>query len=94
MAGGGSSAGGPGDTADQNPLVLPLPLHLQASPRPNGNATVDNRRHECAYCGKRFPTPSKVRLIQHSKYASLLFYMQDLNLVMLFFSLSSFKGTS
>ena len=38
-------------------------MQLPAS-RPNGNAaatTTDNRRHECAYCGKKFPTPSKLQ---------------------------------
>jgi len=41
-----------------------LPLHLQVgSGRPNGNPNpvVDNRRHECVYCGKKFPTPSKLQ---------------------------------
>jgi len=43
---------------------LGLPLHLQVgSGRPNGNPNpaVDNRRHECVYCGKKFPTPSKLQ---------------------------------
>merc|ERR1712020_532105 len=46
-------------------LHLSLPLHMQLpTSRPNGNAagtTTDNRRHECAYCGKKFPTPSKLQ---------------------------------
>lgn len=64
VTGGGSSvgAGGGPDQEGLNAageLVLPLPLHLQGGARPNGN--VDNRRHECAYCGKKFPTPSKLQ---------------------------------
>ena len=53
-----------------DPLHIPLPLHLQVTAaaaaaaanaaRPNGTA-VDNRRHECPYCGKKFPTPSKLQ---------------------------------
>jgi hypothetical protein len=59
VAGGGSS--GVNDHGqDVGELHVPLPLHLQVASRPNGNAT-DNRRHECAYCGKKFPTPSKLQ---------------------------------
>jgi len=68
--GGGSAGGGGAGNMGIEPeeLHLPLPLHLQvtaaaaaaAASRPNGNA-VDNRRHECPYCGKKFPTPSKLQ---------------------------------
>ena len=37
-------------------------LHLDAAeglPAPPVRV-VDNRRHECVYCGKKFPTPSKL----------------------------------
>ena len=37
-------------------------LHLDTAeglPLPPVRA-VDNRRHECVYCGKKFPTPSKL----------------------------------
>lgn len=60
--GGGSSGGGNADEAGGGDF--PLPLHLQVGSRPlpaNGNSpTVDNRRHVC-YCGKKFPTPSKLQ---------------------------------
>jgi len=62
VAGNGSGGGG-GLGIEPEELHLPLPLHLQvtaaaAAGRPNG---VDNRRHECPYCGKKFPTPSKLQ---------------------------------
>jgi uncharacterized Zn-finger protein len=40
---------------------LPL-IHLtEGSPIPAVAArALDNRRHECVYCGKKFPTPSKL----------------------------------
>jgi len=67
--GGGSSISGGGGARDPELADMPsdlqiplLPLHLQVgSPRPNGNPATDNRRHECPYCGKKFPTPSKLQ---------------------------------
>jgi len=66
---GSEAASSPGGI-DGFPLGL-LPLHLQGQvgggggtgQRPNGNPNpaVDNRRHECPYCGKKFPTPSKLQ---------------------------------
>lgn len=65
MAGNGSGGGAGALGIEPEELHLPLPLHLQvtaaaaaAGSRPNG---VDNRRHECPYCGKKFPTPSKLQ---------------------------------
>ena len=70
--GSGSAPGGGGSMGIEpdDPLHIPLPLHLQVTAaaaaaaanaaRPNGTA-VDNRRHECPYCGKKFPTPSKLQ---------------------------------
>ena len=58
----GGGGGGP-ELADMpSDLQIPLlPLHLQVGSRPNGNPATDNRRHECPYCGKKFPTPSKLQ---------------------------------
>lgn len=72
LAGNGGGGGRSGlDVESSDPLSsggiefpLGLPLHLQVgSGRPNGNPNpvVDNRRHECVYCGKKFPTPSKLQ---------------------------------
>lgn len=36
----------------------PLVADVNGTPNP---AAVDNRRHECPYCGKKFPTPSKLQ---------------------------------
>ena len=71
---GGGGSGSLGAEGSTDPLAgvggsgldfsLGLPLHLQVgSGRPNGNPNpvVDNRRHECVYCGKKFPTPSKLQ---------------------------------
>jgi len=75
--GGGGGSGSLGAEGSTDPLAggggsgldfsMGLPLHLQLASgggRPNGNpnpAAVDNRRHECPYCGKKFPTPSKLQ---------------------------------
>ena len=75
--GGGGGSGSLGAEGSTDPLAgvggsgldfsMGLPLHLQLASgggRPNGTpnpAAVDNRRHECPYCGKKFPTPSKLQ---------------------------------
>jgi len=73
LAGNGGGGGGSGslsiegsDAPSSGGIDFPLglPLHLQVGTgRPNGNPNpvVDNRRHECVYCGKKFPTPSKLQ---------------------------------
>jgi len=54
------NGGGELEVPDEH-LHLPLPLHLQVTGAPNRPNGVDNRRHECPYCGKKFPTPSKLQ---------------------------------
>ena len=38
----------------------PLAQMTEGAPSIVAARAIDNRRHECVYCGKKFPTPSKL----------------------------------